>query len=106
MKGVQLGRRMLGSLEIQARCFGVPHYLRRSENIGHDHHGRMEGNVSDGQHAGRLRRNHSLTAIVTLIGRIAGHGTATLHALLVLRHRGHAVRKLQAQQGDHGQNYE
>ena len=66
----------------------------------------MERNVSDGQHAGRLRRNHRLAAIVALIGRIAGHGTAALHALLVLRHRGHAVRKLQAQKGDHGQNYE
>src|SRR6266436_673389 len=66
----------------------------------------MERHVSDGQHAGRLRRNQRLAAIVALIGRIAGHGTAALHALLVLRHRGHAVRKLQAQKGDHGQNYE
>jgi len=57
--------------------------------------------VSDGQYAGGLSRNHPLAAIVTLIGRIAGHGTTALHALLVLRHRGHAVRELQAQQGDH-----
>ena len=61
----------------------------------------MERNVSDGQNAGGLRRSHRLAAIVTLIGRIAGHGTATFHTLLVLRHRGHAVRELQAQQSDH-----
>ena len=66
----------------------------------------MERHVSDGQHTGGLRRNHSFAALMTLIGRIAGHGTAALHALLVLRHRGHAVRKLQTQQGDHGYNNE
>ena len=60
----------------------------------------MERYMGDRQHAGRLRRNHALAAIVTLIGRVAGHGTAALHALLVLRRRGHAVRKLQTQQGD------
>ncbi len=53
-----------------------------------------------------LRGNHPFATIMTLIGRVAGHGAAALHALLVLRHRGHAVRKLQAQQGDHRQNYE
>jgi hypothetical protein len=57
----------------------------------------MERHVSDGQYAGGLRGSHRLAAIVTLIGRIAGHGAAALHALLVLRHGGHAVRKLQAQ---------
>src|SRR6266436_387590 len=97
---------MLRSLKIQTRCFGVRHCLRRSKNIGHNYHRRMERHVRDGQHAGRLRRNHPLAAIVTLIRWIAGHGTAALHALLVLRHRGHTGRKLQAQQGDHGQNYE
>ena len=91
---------MLRSLEVQARNFGVWCRLRRSENIGHNHHRRMERYMSDRQYAGRLRRNHPLAAIVTLIGRIAGHGAAALHALLVLRHRGRAVRKLQAQQGD------
>ena len=55
----------------------------------------MERHVSDRQHTWGLRRNHSLAAIVTLIGWIAGHGTAALHTLLILRHRGHAVRKLQ-----------
>jgi hypothetical protein len=106
MKGVQLGRRMLRSLKIQTRCFAVRHCLRRSKIVGHNHHRRMERHVSDRQHTGGLRRNHPLAAVVTLIGRIAGHGTTALHTLLVLRHRGHAVRKLQAQQGDHGQNYE
>jgi hypothetical protein len=98
---VQLGRRMRRSVEIQARYFGVRHGLRRFKNIGRNHHRRMERHVSDGQYARGLRRSHRLAAIVTLIGRVAGHGTAALHALLVLRHRGHAVRKLQAQEGDH-----
>ncbi len=61
----------------------------------------MKRHVSYGQHAGGLRRYHPLTAIVTLIRGIAGHGATALHTLLVLRHRGHAVRELQAQQGDH-----
>ena len=56
--------------------------------------------MSNWQQAGRLRRNHALAAIVTLIGRIARHRAAALHTLLVLRHGGQAVRKLQAQQGD------
>jgi hypothetical protein len=54
----------------------------------------VERNVCDRQHAGGLRRNHPLAAIVTLIGRIAGHGATALHTLLVLRPRGQAVRKL------------
>jgi len=91
---------MLRSLKIQTRCFGVRHCLRRSKNVRHNHHRRMERHVCNRQDAGGLRRNHPLTTIVTLIGRIAGHGTAALHTLLILRHRGHAVRKLQAQQGD------
>ena len=91
---------MLRSLEIQARNFGVWRRLVRSKEIGHNHDRRMERYVGDRQHAGRLRRNHALAAIVTLIGRIAGHGTAALHALLVLGRRGHAVRKLQTQQSD------
>jgi hypothetical protein len=98
VKGVQFGRRMGRSLEIQARCFGVSDCLRRSKNIGHNHHGRMERYMSGRQDVRRLRGNHPFATIVTLIGRIAGHGAAALHTLLVLRHCGHAVRKLQAQQ--------
>jgi hypothetical protein len=92
---------MLRSLEIQARDFRVWRRLRRSKNIRHNHHRRMERHMSNWQHAWRLRRNHAFAAVVTLIGRIAGHGTAALHALLVLRHRGRTVRKLQAQEGDY-----
>jgi len=33
-----------------------------------------------------------------LIGRIAGHGAATLRTLLVLSHGRHTIRKLQTQQ--------
>ena len=61
----------------------------------------MKRHVSDGQYAGGLRRSHGLAAIVTLIGWIAGHGTAAFRTLLVLRHRGHTVRELQAQEGNH-----
>ena len=106
MKGVQFGRRMRRSLELQARYFGVLDRLRRSKNIGHNYHGRLERNVRDRQNVRRLCGHHALAAIVTLIGRIAGHGAAALHALLVLRHCGHAVRKLQAQQDDHRYNNE
>jgi hypothetical protein len=106
VKGVKFGRRMRRSVEIQTRYFGVRHGLQRSKNIGHNHYWRMERHVSDGQHAGGLRRHHCLAAIVTLIGRVAGHGTTALHAPLVLRHGGHAVRKLQAQQGNHSYHNE
>ena len=51
MKRVQLRRRMLRSLEIQARDFGVRRRLGRSKNIGHHYHGRMERYMSDWQHA-------------------------------------------------------
>ena len=97
---------MLRRLEVQARNFGVWRRLGRSKHIGYNHHRRMERYMGDRQHTGRLRRNHALAAIMTLVGRIAGHGAATLHTLLVLRRRGHAVRKLQAQQGDHRYNDE
>ena len=97
---------MLGSRKIQARNFGVWHRLGPGDNVDHNHHRRMERYMADRQHAGRLRRNHALAAIVTLIGRVAGHGTAALHTLRVLRHRGHAVRKLQAQQSDQRHNDE
>jgi hypothetical protein len=62
--------------------------------------------MSGRQDVRRLRGNHPFATIVTLMGRIAGHGAAALHTLLVLRHRGHAFRKLQAQQGDHGYDNE
>jgi len=91
---------MLRGLEIQARNFGILRRLGRRKHIGYNHQRRMKRHVSDRQHPWGLGRNHALAAIVTLVGRIAGHGTAALHALLVLRHRGRAVRKLQTQQGD------
>ena len=62
--------------------------------------------MSDWQHAWRLRRNHALAAVVTLIGRVARHGTAALHALLVLRECGHAVRQVQEQDRDNRQQDE
>jgi hypothetical protein len=102
VKGVKLRRRMPRSLEIQARDFGVRRCPRRNKNISHNHHRRVERDVSDRQRTWGLRRNHALAAIVTLIGWIAGHRTATLHTLLILRRRGHAVGKLQTYQGDQG----
>ena len=94
------------SVKIEARYIGVRHGRRRFKYMGRNHHRRMERHVSDGQYAWGLGRSHRLAAIVTLIGWIAGHGTAALHTLLVLRHRGHAVRELQAQKGDHGYDNE
>ena len=41
-----------------------------------------------------------------LIGGIARHGAATLHALLVVRHSRHTVRKLQTQQASDGHHDE
>src|SRR5258708_7740251 len=58
VKGVQFGRRMGRSLEIQARCFRVSDCLRRSKNIGHNHHGRMERYMRGEQDVRRLRGNH------------------------------------------------
>jgi hypothetical protein len=101
VKRVQLGRRMLRSPKIEARNIRVRCYLGRSKEIADNHQRRMECGVSDWQYGGGLGRNHPLAAIMGLIGRIAGHGATALHALLVLSHRGHAVRKLQAQQGGH-----
>ena len=106
MQGVQFGRRIRRSLELPARYFGVRDRLRRSNNIGRNHHRRMERHMRNRQDIRGLRRNHSFAAVVTLIGWIAGHGAAALHALLVMRHRRHAVRKLQAQKGDHRYNNE
>src|SRR6266850_578603 len=57
---------MLRGLEIQARNFGVWRRLGRSKHIGYNHHRRMARYMGDRQHAGRLRRNHALAAIVTL----------------------------------------
>ena len=91
---------MLRGLEVQARNFGVWRRLGRSKHIGYNHQRRVERYMGDRQHSWRLRRNHPLATIVTLIGRVAGHGTAALHTLLVLRCRGDAVRELQTQQGD------
>jgi hypothetical protein len=51
MKRVKVRRRMLRSLEIQARDFGVRRRLGRSKNIGRNHHGRKERHMSDWQHA-------------------------------------------------------
>jgi hypothetical protein len=62
--------------------------------------------MRNGQDIGCLRGNHSLAAIVALVRRIAGHGTAALHALLIMGHGGQAVRELKAEQSDHGQKHE
>jgi len=46
MKSVQLWRRMLGRLEIQARNFGVWRRLGRRKHIGNNHHRRIERYMS------------------------------------------------------------
>ena len=106
MKRVEVRRRMLRRLEIQVRNLGVWRRLGRSKNIGHKYHRRMERYVGDREHTGRLRRNHALAAIVTLIGWVTRHGTTALHALLIHGHGRHAIGKLQKQYRDHGQHDE
>src|SRR5882724_3595374 len=97
---------MLGSLKIGTRYTRKLMDLWGWQDIGHEHDGSVERHMGDWQHTRRLRRNHRLTAIMALIGRVAGHRTAALHTLPVLGHRGHAIRKLQAQKGDRSQNHE
>jgi hypothetical protein len=55
---------------------------------------RDEWGMDDRQHARRLRRNHVLAAIMSLVRGIAGHVVAALHRLLILGH-GVAVGELQ-----------
>lgn len=97
MKGVQVRRRVLWSCDIQTRKFGVRPRLRRTKNMGDNHHRRMDRNVSSWQDAWRLGRNHPLAAIVALVGRITRHRATALHALLILRRGGETVCELQKQ---------
>ena len=85
---------MLRSLEIQARNFSVRRRPQRRKNIRRNHLRRMERYMGDRQHAWRLRRNHPLAAIVTLVRRVTRHRAAALLALLVLGRGRHAVREL------------
>jgi len=57
-------------------------------------------------YARRLRRDHRLAAIVSLICRIAGHGAAALHRLLISGHGSEAVSKLQRKECRQRQNQE
>jgi len=106
MKRVQFGRRMLRSFKIGTRCTRKLMDLWGRQDVGNEHDGGVQRHMGDWQHARRLRGNHRLTAIMALIGRVAGHRATAAHTLLVLGHRGHAIRKLQAQKGDRGQNHE
>lgn len=99
MQRVQLGWRMLGSREFEARNLSVGRDVRCHKKIRGDQHRHMECHMRNGQDVWRLRRNHSLAAIMGLIRGIARHRAAALHAPLILRHRGHAIRKLQTQKG-------
>jgi len=92
---------MLWGLKVQTGNRWIRTQLGGRKDVGDDHGGSRERHMRNGEDVRRLRGDHPFAAIVTLIGRIAGHGTAALHALLVLCHRGHAVRELQAQQGDY-----
>jgi len=100
MKLVQFGRRMLWSCKFSTSCVRKFLDLRGRQEISHEHCGWMQCHMRHWQHALDLRRSHRFAAVVTLVRRVAGHGTAALHALLVPGRGGHAVRKLQAQQGD------
>jgi hypothetical protein len=50
VKSVKFWRRMLRSLEIQARNVGVKRRVRPRKNIRDDHHRWMQSNVADRQH--------------------------------------------------------
>jgi len=54
--------------------------------------------MPSGKHVRALLGNHPFATIVALISSRALHGPAALHALLVRRHGGHAVGKLQEHQ--------
>jgi hypothetical protein len=88
---------MLGSLKVQTRNCWIRIHLGGRKDVGDDHYGGMERDMCDRQNVRRLCGNHTFAAIMTLHRRIAGHGTAALHALFVLRHCGNAIRELQAQ---------
>jgi len=106
MKGVKLRWRVLRSFKVRARCTRKLMDLWGRQDIGHEHDGGLQHYVSDWQHARGLRGNHRFTAIMAPIGRVAGHRATALHALLVLGHGGHAIRKLQPQKGDPSQKHE
>lgn len=97
MKRVELRRRMLRSREISGRCRGNRKDLRHRQYIRRDDRWGMQRDVRRWQYARRLRRNHRLAAVVTLVRRVTGHRPAALHALLILGHRRHAVCELQEQ---------
>ncbi len=97
MKRVEFGRRMLGSREFSKGRFGKLQNLRCRQDIRHVHHWRMECDVSYRKHTRRLRGSHRFAAVVTLVRRVTGHGTAALHALLIHGHSGHTVGELQKQ---------
>ena len=104
VKGVELRRRMLGDSHVCARCLGKLRNEGRRQSIGNKQHRRMQGNVSRGQHARRLRRNHRFAAVMALVRSVTRHRTTTLHALLVLRHCRQAVSELQKQYSRRGQH--
>jgi hypothetical protein len=92
---------MLGGHEVSACRVGKFYDMGRSQNVCHKHHGCVQRDMCSRQNTRRLRRNHRLAAIVGLVRRVARHGATALHALLVFGRCGHAVSKLQAQQGHH-----
>ncbi len=101
MKCVQLGRGMLWSFKIRTSRTRKFLDLRGRQDIGHENNAGLQRHMGSWQHAGGLRRNHCLAAVMALVGRITGHGATALHALLVLGRCEHTVGKLQAQQGHH-----
>lgn len=104
MKRVQLRRRMLRSCEIRGRRFRRRKDLWHRQYIRCDHHWRMQCDVRRWQYARRLRRNHRLAALVTLVRQVTVHRPAAVHALLVLGRGRRAVRELKQRDRDNGQH--
>ena len=70
---------------------------------GRNRQRRAERNMRARQNARRLRGNHVLAAVVSLVRRIAGHRAAALHRLLV---KGHGVAFSELHQQQYAQRHD
>lgn len=98
VKSIKLwGRMLLGSNNWRRRR-GLPDD-RKNPRILKGSNGRgMQRDVPRWQHARSFRRHHVLAAALAMVSRRAGHGAATLHALLIKRHCRQAIGKPEKQE--------
>lgn len=78
---------------------------RQSQTVSDKHQRGVQRDVGRWQSTRRLRRNRRLAAIMALVGLVAEHRTAALHALLIMSHREHAVGKLHYEDCEQGQHH-